>query len=120
MAYITKEKTATIREQLKKAFPASEGWKLSLTNERHSVLHLSILRAPIRFADKDYQQMHNYDSYQNSEVLKYMDSVINGRFLPDGEKNFNDSDIMTDYHHVGWYAYIQQGQWDKPFQLSTK
>ncbi len=30
-------------------------------------------------------------------------------------KNYNNSDIMTDYFDVGHYVYINIGKWDKPF-----
>jgi hypothetical protein len=33
--------------------------------------------------------------------------------------NFNKSDSMTDYFHVGWYTDINIGQWDKGYKFIT-
>lgn len=31
--------------------------------------------------------------------------------------NFDKSDIMTDYFHVGWYTEINVGKWNKPYEV---
>jgi hypothetical protein len=33
--------------------------------------------------------------------------------------NHNRSDIMSDYHDVGWYVDINIGQWNKPYILEN-
>jgi hypothetical protein len=33
--------------------------------------------------------------------------------LNDG--NYNNSDMMTDYHDVGWYVDVNLGRWNKPY-----
>jgi hypothetical protein len=113
MAYLSKEKTTEIRANLKAAFPSKDGWKLSIRNENYSTIQVTILQAPVRFHEEDYKQLNPYypESYMNSDVLKKMIAICN-----DG--NFDKSDIMTDYHHVGWYVSIHQGEWNKPFTLS--
>jgi len=33
--------------------------------------------------------------------------------------NFDDSDLMTDYHSVGWYTDINVGKWNRPYVLEA-
>ena len=35
-------------------------------------------------------------------------------------QNFDKSDPMTDYFHVGWYVYINVGEWDKYYKLQKE
>lgn len=37
-----------------------------------------------------------------------------------GVENFDKSDIMTDYFHVGWYIDVNVGKWDKPYEYTGK
>ena len=118
MAYLSKEKTKLIREEIKRQFPRKDGWKFSIRNENHSTIMISIMESPIRFHEKDYTQLNHYypENYENSNILRELKDIANGRFLPENQQNFDKSDIMTDYFHVGWYISLEQGQWDKPFK----
>ncbi|MFW6225942.1 MAG: LPD29 domain-containing protein, partial [bacterium] len=71
MAFINKEKTKVIRNEIKKQFPRKDGWKFSVVNENHSSIHVSIMEAPVRFHEKDYAQLNHYypENYENSEIL---------------------------------------------------
>lgn len=122
MAFINKEKTKVIRNEIKKQFPRKDGWKFSVVNENHSSIHVSIMEAPVRFHEKDYAQLNHYypENYENSEILSKIKDIANGYFLNEGEKNYNRSDLMTDYFDVGWYVNISQGKWDKPFKQIKK
>lgn len=112
MAYLSKEKTAEIRENLKKAFPSTDGWKFSIRNRNHSTIDVAILAAPVRFHEEDYKQLNPYylNTYMNADILKQIEAIC-----MDG--NFDNSDISTDYFHVGWYFSLSQGEWNKPFTL---
>ena len=119
MAYINSTKTREIRNELKKQFPKKDGWKFSVKNEHHSLISITILEAPVRFHESEHISLNHYqsDSIQNSEIFDKIVDIANGRFLEPEEQNFDKSDIMTDYFHVGWYVRFQQGDWDKPFKL---
>lgn len=120
MAYISKEKTRLIREEIKKQFPRKKGWKFSIRNDRYTSIDIAIMEAPVKFHEKDYAQINHYypENYENSQILNKIRDIANGLFLNEKEQNFNKSDIMTDYFHVGWYIHITQGKWNVPFKLS--
>lgn len=111
MAYLSKEATKEIRDNLKKAFP---DFKFSVQNDRYNAIRVAIMEAPVRFHADDYAQINHYHPhfYQNEDILRKIITIVN-------EKNFDNSDIMTDYFSVGYYVSISQGKWDKPFVLKA-
>ncbi len=120
MAYISTEEVKVIREELKAAFPASEGWKFSVVRDHHSSVTVAIMEAPIDFLseegkeDKKYFGVHGHGKgYKNSEVFEKVWNICN-------KTNFDKSDSMTDYFHVGFYFDLYVGKWDKAFQVSKK
>jgi hypothetical protein len=117
MAYLRPEKAKAIREELKRVFPSKEGWKFSVRNRDYTSLWVSIVEAPYRFSEKDYAQINEFypHNYPNGKILERILGIMNGNFLPSGEQNFDKSDMMSDYFHVGWYIHLEQGKWDKPF-----
>lgn len=139
MAYITKEKVAEIRKNLKAAFP---GWKFSLRMDRNTSIHLAVVKAPYNVF-KDFNPVDRYTDPHNRDEEAYARSVreghaqVNHYWLEDGktwkgktqeafqkmadicnEGNFDKSDIMTDYFHVGWYFTMSVGKWDKAVEIS--
>jgi hypothetical protein len=112
MAYVTKERTAEVKKQLKKEFP---NFKFSVTTEHHSTLKVCILQAPIKFVDKDNAVLNTYypEKYEHPEILKKIFNIVN-------QGNYNHSDSQRDYFDVGFYVNIQQGRWDIPFKLTEK
>jgi len=122
MAYITTEKTASIREELKICFPAKEGWKLSVSQRDHQVLTVCILKAPMKFWKPGVETGNGYNvnlncygsndvyTQKGREVLTTMFEIIN-------KGNYDNSDISTDYFDVGYYSYIKIGDWNKKFEV---
>ena len=118
MAYITVEQVKKMRQKIRAEFLTKKGWKISVRRDRCSSVFVDILEAPIKFTDKDYEQVNPYyinDHYQGwpKNALLKIKEIIN-----DG--NFDKSDSMTDYYHVGWYAWISIGRWDAPFKQIKK
>ncbi len=138
MAYITKEKVAEIRKNLKAAFP---DWKFSLRMDRHTSIHLAVVKAPYnvfedfnpvdRFRDphdldqeaydrcvrEGNAQVNHYwldgsDTWQGKtkEAFKKMSAICN-------EGNHDNSDIQSDYFDVGWYFTMAVGKWNKPVEI---
>ena len=132
MAYMSQEHKARIRQELKKVMPKS--WKWTLRVRHHSTIVLTIRKAPVdllqmvrermlanpesaRFAEsvKEYHQVNEYFlerefSGATLEVFKKAKAALN-------LDNFDKSDIMTDYFHVGHYTDINVGEFGKPFQV---
>lgn len=121
MAYITSNSVKEIRNNIKNLYPAKNGWKFSITRENYSCVKCEILAAPIELridTTKENEGVNNFwleSRYEGknetaTEILKNINEILN-------LNNFDNSDAMTDYFHVGHYVTISIGAWNKPFQL---
>jgi len=106
MAYITTEEVKEIRNEIKATFP--KGFKFSVTREHHSVVNVCLMESPLDFSKTKYYQHPK----GHKVILDILDQIVN-------KKNFNDSDLMTDYHHVGFYSRIWVGKWDKEYKCTA-
>jgi len=106
MAYITTEAVKEIRNELKKEFP---NIKFSVVRDNYSSVDVSIMQSDLEFGF-DYKQINHYhlDSYPHKEILEKIKEICN-------RNNFDKSDSMTDYFHVGYYFHLSVGKWDKPY-----
>lgn len=105
MAYITSQQVKEIRNEIKSLFPKS--FKFSITREHYSVVRVNLMQSPISI------EAHGNRAFKNHKTIeKIIETVVN-------KGNFNHSDSMTDYFHVGWYTRIELGKWDKPYQQSS-
>ena len=123
MAYISTEKTAMIREELKICFPAREGWKLSVSQRDHSVLTVCILKAPMKFWKPGVETGNGYNvnlnCYGSSDVYtQKAHKVLETMFQIINKGNYDNSRAEVDYFDVGYYAYIKIGDWNKQFEVS--
>lgn len=122
MAYIDTDTVKQIRTHLKSAFPRKDGWKFSVRKEHYSSLHVTILESPLKFTEDEaeHRTVNEYylERYSNTEVLKEIVAIMNGKYFEKGKQNFNHSDAMTDYFHVGWYVNLHLGDWNKPLKYT--
>jgi len=129
MAYMSQENkksmAPTIKEICKK-----HGVKSSLGVKNHSTLVLNINSGSIDFFGEatercnvsDYDTKNNhlsvnpygYKEHFTGKALEFLSEVI--PVMNTG--NFDNSDIMTDYFHVGWYVDVNVGRWNKPYVLT--
>lgn len=122
MAYIRKEEVAEKRAKLKEAFPAKDGWKLSVTRQHSSTISVVVMEAPYQMLEQPeqgnetvnyyYIKEHFGNTRKANDLSKIYDIINAG--------NFDDSDPMSDYFHVGFYVNLDIGKWDKAFKVSTK
>jgi hypothetical protein len=121
MAYMSQEKKAKIAAELKKVMP--KDWKYSLAVRHHSSVVLTISAAPVDLIAM-MNERTEYKSNGYAQVNEYyLERQFSGSTLAIFERikaalnidNFNDSDIQTDYFHVGHYVDIHIGRWNKPF-----
>ena len=120
MAYMSQEKKKQIEPQVK-AILKKNGLKGSLSVKNHSTLVLTIRSGKIDFLSS-YKYLHEGDTY--IQVNEYcIDESYTGaacRALSSlkramNQGNYNNSDLMTDYHDVGFYISIRIGSYDKPY-----
>lgn len=121
MAYMNQEKKAKIAAALKQVVPA--GWKYSLRVRNHASIQMTISKAPVDLVAAfggpnilNYVQVnpcHYRRAIQDESVAKIFDGIIEAL----NTDNFDESDVMTDYFHVGHYIGVDIGSFDKPFQV---
>lgn len=120
MAFINKEQVAKKRAEIKKLYPSSKGWKFSIRCINHSTIDITIFEAPFQMLEDDYlkkghEPINHFwinDKYkaEKKEVLSNLYKIAN-------KDNFDNSDSMIDYHHVGFYVSLSVGSWEKPFSI---
>lgn len=121
-AYVSKEKMKQVQTEIKEAYPE---YKFSIKKKHYSTVDIAILSGPLELITKNnkkpedygyrYEQVnpfwieeHYKDSPEISEFLQGVVSIAN-------KGNHNNSDLMTDYHDVGFYINLSIGDWDKPY-----
>jgi hypothetical protein len=123
MAYISTESVKVIRYELKEAFPAKDGWKLSIVRRDSHLVDVTVVNAPYNMLtkgfDKSYEIMHAHNVNQNSLTAKAKKD-LSKMFKIINKENYDNSDIQTDYFDVGFYCYLSVGSYSKPFSVSKK
>ena len=129
MAYVDQAKKQKIAAELKKVVP--QGWKYSLAVNHHSTIVMTIASAPFdligAFNESEYfdpktatdisVNPYHFRSHMHDQCIadifeKFFDAL--------NTDNFDKSDIMTDYFHVGHYVTLNIGRWNKPFINTAK
>jgi hypothetical protein len=107
--------------------------KWSLRVRHHSTLVMTIAQGDIDFVEDGaedgrerlpaaqrrledgYLQINRYyiERDWKGAALEFLKAAHEA--MMDG--NFDNSDLQSDYHHVGWYVEISVGRWDKPYRL---
>lgn len=135
MAYINQATKKLIKEELDKVVPKDLKYTLKIRD--HSLITMVIRKGKVNFhQNRNEKLVGKFDRYQQEiapiELSKTLD--INCYYVDDqfsGEvldlikkiqkamniKNWNRSDIQTDYFDVGYYIGIQVGEWEKPYEL---
>ena len=126
MAYISQETKKQIATELKREFPRKAGWKFSLRVRHYRSLSVTILEAPMDLLEDVNKNDKNNNPWEYVEIRystpgKYTDiyrkmlDIIDGDFEGSDRKNYDNSDIMTDYFDVGWYSCLSIGDYERPF-----
>jgi len=133
MAYMSQENKKEKAPKLRAIFK-KYGLKASIAVRHHSTLVVNIRTSPIdfignfndlastkaghRLEKSDHQNVNVYwvGDHYTGKALDCLQEILD--VMNDG--NFNKSDLMSDYHHVGWYSDINIGQWNKPYVIVGK
>ncbi len=136
MAWMNQERKATLAPRVKEILKRY-GLKGSLRVRHHSTLILTIRSGRLDFianaiAEQSWRNppRANSDAYAGSEgylqVNHYhLSRSFSGECLEAlveltdamNAGNHDRSDLMTDYHDVGWYTSISIGSWDRPYEV---
>jgi len=122
MAYMNKERKAILAPAIK-AVLKKYGMKGSIAVRNYSTLVVNIKEGSIDFnVDREYFtpnpyhfERHFADNEIAIEFFREMYAAMNG--FGTELNNHDNSDIMTDYFDVGWYADINVGTFGKPYTL---
>lgn len=121
MPYISAEDVKKKRQEIRKAFPK---FKISVTGQSHSSIHVDILEAPFNMlTEKElfgYEPVNHFyieEHFKNTPkimevLLKIKDIISKGQkeIVYDG-----------DYGSVpNFYINMRIGRWDRPFKIKEK
>ena len=118
MAYVGKEKKARIVEAVKAVLP--KGWKATFAVRHHSEIVCTISQAP-KSVEQDFIAREGFPKLCTINPY-HVHLDVGGKTLDTVTKiiaalntdNFDKSDSMSDYFHVGHYISLHFGKWDKP------
>lgn len=133
MAYMNQERKAAKAPAIK-AVCKKYGIKASVAVRHHSTLVLNIKSGEIDFIGNFNQIANNrqthewfqpakgyidvspywYRDHFTGKAVEFLEEVLAAM----NEGNHNRSDLMTDYHDVGWYVDVSVGQWNKPYEFT--
>ena len=115
MAWMNQKKKALLLPGIKKVL-AKYGMKATFRVRHNSTLVCTLRTGGIDFGGDTNVNMYWLDTHYSGtalEFLKELKDAMNGKGTD--TENFDKSDPMTDYFHVGWYTDINIGAWDKPY-----
>jgi hypothetical protein len=121
MAYMNQEKKSKIAAALKAVVPAD--WKYSLLVRHHSTIVMTIRSASVDLIRKIYDTDRtdiSVNEFWAKERLKECEEkqIILKIIECLNTDNFDHSDSMSDYFHVGHYIDLSIGNWAKPFVVT--
>ena len=134
MAYMSQEKKKEIAKLLKEKLKGRD-IKYTLGVKHHSSIVMNINSGGVDFIknyndNKDETRYNNGYEVQVNGYINVNEFHINEHFTGEPKEileiandclnlnNFDKSDAMTDYFHVGHYVEINVGRWDKDYQFT--
>tara|TARA_Y100000034_G_C6816559_1_gene367402 strand:+ start:339 stop:731 length:393 start_codon:yes stop_codon:yes gene_type:complete len=129
MAYMSQDNKKELAPKIK-SICKKYGVKASLGVDNYSTLVLNVNSGSVDFfgdateranvSDYNLRDGHYgvnpywYKEHFTGKALAFLSEVIPAMNVG----NFDKSDIMTDYFHVGWYVDVNVGRWNKPYTLT--
>lgn len=113
MAFMSQEKKKRLAPKIKQILK-KYNIKGTLSVQHHSQLTLTLKSGSIDFGTDSINEYWYKDHFaDNPAALAFLSEVIPAM----NAENFDKSDIMTDYFHVGYYINVRIGSDDKPYEL---
>lgn len=140
MAYISATDIASIRNELKAAFP---NWKFGVRKGAGSLsVDVTVKQGDIDFVEVycangvDVQEAESTRKHRAIQINQYWindhwghdaaasdalntinEIMHNAPGRAGGRVYFDESDAMTDYFHTAFYTHLNIGAWNKPYAL---
>ena len=113
MAFMNQEKKKRLAPKIKQILK-KHNIKGTLSVQDHSQLTLTLKSGSIDFGTDSINEYWYKDHFaDNPAALAFLSEVIPAM----NAENFDKSDPMTDYFHVGYYISVRFGSYDKPYVL---
>lgn len=130
MAYMNQVLKKEIVAEVKKVLPAD--WKVTFAVDNHNTIVMTVRSANTdliqRYCGQEKYEKFNeyYRHYYRVNHYWYQDhcedpelkEIVSKIILALNTKNWDNSDVMTDYFDVGYYVDLQFGAWNKPFVVN--
>ena len=121
MAYISTEDVKKIRQEIKKQFPITDGWKFSIKKHDSTGVEINILQSKLNLNpenEKDFS-VSNYhlekfygDNKEQYNTFKSIFDLVNKIKL---NVNRNEGDTGADYVNMNYFVFLNVGLYKKPF-----
>ena len=125
MAYVSKELKKRL-VALAKPILKEYGVKATFRVEHYTALVCTIKSAPwdLLSVFRSEEEFRGYTQLRKSSLDSFEDDPKSFEFLTKlfaalNSENFDHSDIMTDYFHVGYYLTVAVGTWEKHFVVEN-
>jgi len=116
MAYMNQEKKSKIAIALKPILK-KYGVKGSLSVRNHSSIVLTLKSGKIDFGSgRDQVNPYWFHEHYEGVAKKFLTEAFKALKSADW---YNNSDAMTDYFDIAYYADINVGKWNKPYVLEA-
>ena len=145
MAYISAAEVATIRADLKAAFPPAKGWKFAVRlSSGHLGVDVSLLAGPVALMGYHFDPYaRDADTPRTSSEAKHRDAVkaqtsgginhyhFRDQYTPDTveilesvigitlKTHWDKSDIQSDYFNCAFYPHFEIGTYAKPYAVAA-
>lgn len=115
MAYMSQENKKELSVGIK-AVLKKHKMKGSIKVEHHSKLVVTLSSGVIDFGvnQRTVNHYHFESAFEgNNKAIEFLTELKAAMNVG----NFDKSDVMSDYFHVGWYIGIDIGSWKKPYEV---
>ena len=114
MYQTTTEIAKEIRQNLKKEYPTS---KFAVRKNHHSSITVVLKSSSEKILTEtiDYKSINHYHVDSDDKLTALGKEFIKKSLKVINKRNWDNSDIQSDYFDVNFYLHMTIGEYDKPF-----
>lgn len=108
-----------IRKWLKETYPR---YKFSVTRKNYDSIYIRLMVADFEVFTKESgytssKQLNQFHIERDKDLTDRAREVMSNIYCFANSYNFDDSDIMTDYHHTNFYLNLEIGSYKQPYKV---